>query len=553
MTEGTVIENVFADKPFILPADCNGDVSIVAYISDLKKSTMNSQSEMQTALGAYVVYNNIPFTSSETRDIIIDPYNKKCNQDWMTDESLWTLEKIPAFYDNCLVELKYTVAESDDIDGYFNFKFGLKMEFATALPTWFTSGNPTSYNYDSKVMADMIKSSNNEMKFPSAEVYTTMTCNFVINTWNGLPPFKLGRYADKDTNGNWGTEVLRGLFTTPRFKLSITNDSGANVFMNNLGISFTWNYRTDNTLMDVRNNKRSSEYAKLYTLPKGSELNLPDNATFPLFAIVDGYNKLEDIIKVYGVYDNYQPSMKRYFASYIPMTGIPETTNSSMKVPTVWKSNWGINKDAFARMAYRAVNPQYETVKIITPKLAASDDYYRSIDVKIKDSNYDSAKDCVFIITTKATNSVQGGITQQELNNNIEKIHYFNVEKPFAETVEVARTEIDKIFYERLYQTYKNSVILQSIQDEPLYSIKFTVNDYATFIPIYHNGEVQFADDLSHCSDGNRSSTLFYFDNNTPNRINIQNTTADVYQIKFKVKYNVLKDVYVVPASDFGL
>jgi len=211
-----------------------------------------------------------------------------------------------------------------------------------------------------------------------------------------------------------------------------------------------------------------------------------------------------------------------------------------------------MSEDDFIRISQHGTDDSSDYLKVITPQMIASDDYYHTIDVKIQDDLPDNDETAIFIITTKVNDDVDDKITTTELTDNISKLRFYNVEKSFDEVATVARSEINPVFYERLYNTYKDSVVLQSRLDEPLYYIEFLVNNFATSIPIYNNGTVMFSDQLTHCIDGTRSSELFFFDKTKPNIINVVNPTNHKYKVKFHVDYHVYKNVYVFGDSEIA-
>ena len=119
------------------------------------------------------------------------------------------------------------------------------------------------------------------------------------------------------------------------------------------------------------------------------------------------------------------------------------------------------------------------------------------------------------------------------------KIHYFNVTTDYATQVSISRSSINPIFYETLWDTYDNAPVLESIADEALNYINFSINDYPQLVPIYHGQTLSFSDKLTHALDGIRSGKIFYMDGKTPNVINVQNPTKHKYKVKFKVSYNI--------------
>ena len=94
-------------------------------------------------------------------------------------------------------------------------------------------------------------------------------------------------------------------------------------------------------------------------------------------------------------------------------------------------------------------------------------------------------------------------------------------------------------------------MVLESISEEPLNYVLFSVNDYPTFVPIYDGGSVKFSDNLTHAADGVRSSKIFHMDGVTQNTINMRLPTKHKYKVKFQYPYEVYKDIYVVTDDDF--
>ena len=185
------------------------------------------------------------------------------------------------------------------------------------------------------------------------------------------------------------------------------------------------------------------------------------------------------------------------------------------------------------------------------PTLAASD-HYRCIDVKVKDDKSPDDEDAIFVITTRVNDGIDANITESDLTTYIETMHFFDVSVPFETSIEIPRSDISTAFRETLWQTYDKAPVLESVVEEPLYYVNFSINDFATLVPIYNGGSMKFSDSLSHAVDGIRSGDIFWMDGKTPNVINIQNPTKHKYKVKFKCDYEVYKDVYIMNSEDMG-
>jgi len=540
--------DVFANKPFVLPPECTGDINITANITELSDRKIYTQPNNNSAISSYIVYNNVEVSANGTIEIEVDPVTLVTPPSGIiTDYNLDNLFMIPAFYDIAEITINYTVNDTEDPNGHFDVKWGAKVALADAMPTWY-EGN---YTYDSNVMLNIIKGMSSEVSYPSAAIYTTMISTFTMDTWPGMPPIVLDWFHDTDANGNSTYDIKRGLLTPLKFKFTATNNLAYNCILNNVHIQFTWYYRTDNLMMNMRSEgDKKQQYAKIFTLPKGSEQTRTPGLDYPIYGITQGY-QLDEIIKVYAFYDTYLDKQNVYFPTCVELLPMPNTSGPDF--PTcIWKAAAVMSEDDFIRISQHGTDDSSDYLKVITPQMIASDDYYHTIDVKIQDDLPDNDETAIFIITTKVNDDVDDKITTTELTDNISKLRFYNVEKSFDEVATVARSEINPVFYERLYNTYKDSVVLQSRLDEPLYYIEFLVNNFATSIPIYNNGTVMFSDQLTHCIDGTRSSELFFFDKTKPNIINVVNPTNHKYKVKFHVDYHVYKNVYVFGDSEIA-
>jgi hypothetical protein len=416
------------------------------------------------------------------------------------------------------------------------------------VPSWYDE----SYNdYNHAYMQSIIKGTTSDVNVDLLAINTVVPIsNFKVDAWGGMPPLVLKWYSEPLASGGTSTAVHRACLSPPRFKFTATNGLATAVVLGTVYIYWVWNYRQDNLLMDLRpESGHSDDYSQLYTLPKMSETT-GSVTEFPLYGVVKGY-RTNEVIKVYAFFDEWVSDGDYYFPTCHVMEAVEETAGSNFPA-CVWKASGNpVGYEDYMRMSYIGMDNSSEYVKVITPQIIASDEHYRTIEVKLASGYIDTDEDATFEITIKPNNDIDDSITVGELAANIETVRFFDVETPFAETVKVNRSEINPIFYERLNQNYKTSVVLQSVLDEPLYFIEFMVNNYPLFVPIYNGQTLYMSDSQVHCTDGVRSSKMFNFATSIPNVITIQNPTKHKYKVKLNVDYDVYKDVYVVDVNQF--
>jgi hypothetical protein len=191
-----------------------------------------------------------------------------------------------------------------------------------------------------------------------------------------------------------------------------------------------------------------------------------------------------------------------------------------------------------------------DKIDVITPQRIAAEEEFRVISVTVVDNKSIDDPTAIIAIDIKPNDSIDSVITATEIATNVDKIHYFNVERAFATYTEIARSEIAAPFRETLWQTFEDATVLESVLSEPLHYLNFTVNNFASFIPIYNGQSLSFSDNQTHCIDGVKASEIFYMDGKTPNIINVQNPDTHKYKFKFDFNHKIYKDIYVITDAD---
>jgi hypothetical protein len=397
---------------------------------------------------------------------------------------------------------------------------------------------------------------------------TTKQQIFNIKKFNGMPPVELKDVVDYNTDTANQVSINRACLSTPQFYFQIKNNLTSTVTLSNISISFNFTYNENGLLMNTRSEgAKSKELNYLYTLPAGSEDNRQTGLNYPLFGVIDGF-KLDEVIRVFGYYAKWDSVNDVYIPTCLTLE--PITSSIGTDHPAVLYKSYlnvadattkGIAQYDFERLAYNGNADDNDYCKVLTPQLLASDDKYRTINVRCKQLSDDSttytygaspdSADTIFEITTTPNTTIDEQILATDLTTHIEKLRFFNCEYPFAASLDIPREEIDPVFRERLYTTYKEAPILQSVLGEPLYFVNFTINDYGVYFPIEHGKSLEFSDSLTHApNDGVRSSEIFIYSNITPNKFGVMSPTKYKYRVRFHYEYAVFQDAFVIEASD---
>lgn len=560
----TITEDAFRLKPIVIPAECTGDVSLTAYIGDLDDPEYLDKSQMSTSISSYINFASITIPASSTTTLKID-YETTTSSIFsnatVAEADLGNLQYIPAFYQSGQVTIEYSFGETDDDDSNVDIKWDLQMEMPDTIWTdlpWYEGNFSTS----SQIFKNMITSDKTEVYFPSLAQYTTKTQTFGISSWSQLPPITVKWFTDSPATT---VAIRRAMLYPPTFYILVKNNLASSVSLNNATVVFTFNYNPYDILMNMRTEgDRRKKQSRILTLPKGAEATRAIDG-FPVYAVLDGYKVAkgglpEEIIKVFAKWNEVHVdalSNTYYFPTTVQLFPVEYTSGAQLSGPDyptcLYKTYaYPMTSDDFERVT----DGQWMTsdgINVLTAPILAADDHYRCINVRVlNDANPDDG-DATFVITTSVNEGIDENISESDLTTYVDKLRFFNVEKDFSTSVAVARSEIDPLYYETLWQTYDKAPVLQSITNEPLYYINFLINDYPAYVPIYNSQTLKFSDTLSHATNGVRSTDIFYMNGTAPNIISVQNPTKNKYKVKFKCDYNVYKDVYVMTKADMGL
>lgn len=546
------ITDAFSAKPIVIPAECTGNINITAFIEDLPEPTGTSnKSTPSSTLSAYVNFATILIPGSSTVEFEFDhtaTVGTSFPTGIITDSNLAPLEFIPAFYTSGTCTINYTFYETENENDNVDLTWDFQMNDISAYTdcTWYNA----NLAYTAQIMKNLINSDNSETYFSTMGENTNVTQTFGINGWSQLPPFDIKWYTDPATT----VAIRRAVLPPPKFKVIVTNNNPEQVLLSQMKFTLTWNFNPKYIFMNMRaEGSRRTKQALIYTLPKGSEATRLPSLGYPIFAVIDGYTYGE-VIKVFGTWAEYQESIDDYFPTTIELMPVNVTIEGStpMDFGTCLYRCAGnpMNKDDFVRVTDGDWIQGTDGITVVDAPTLAESDHYRIIKVTVQDDKSPDDTDAVFEITTIPNDTVDEQVTASDLSNNISKIHFFNVTKDYADSVTVNRTEIDPIFYETLWQTYDDAPILESITNEPLYFINFSINDYPVKVPIYNNQTLRFSDSLQHCVDGKKSGDVFYMDGKTSNVINMEAPTKHKYKVKFRTDYEVYKDVYIMTEAD---
>lgn len=570
--DGILKEDVFKSKPIIIPAECTGDITLTATIEDLNgPGEVYKETAYSTSIGYSINFGTV-LVPGNTR--ISLPFDKSTNTATtfvgspgtrVTDaDNINKIGYIPAFYQTGNVNITYSIVDTEDTNSNFDVVWDLWMEFPT-LETqvpWMEGNYATS----SQIFKNIIRSDNAEANFASVAEYSIDTKQFNISTWNGIPPFVIKEFIDEPATT---IMIKRAMLADPKFYVVAQNKLSSNVTLGFVLVEFTWNFNPHDLLMNMSPNWTSRQKRqKIFTLPKGAEATRRTGLDFPLYAVVDGYKRFsatkpDEIVKVYAQWDEYHDDAEDgyLFPTFVKLEPVPNMYGTDY--PTcLYKSGtrsgdtltpaYPMKRNDFVRITSETGWESTDKAIVIDAPSIAAYEEYRTINVKVKGGTSPDSSFATFIVETMPNDSDNfPTITKAELEANVKKLHFYNYVCDFATSVEINRSSIDPIYYETLWQTYHRAAKLESVIEEPLYYVLFTVNDYPTAVPIYHNDSVKFSDTLSHAIDGVRSSELFKMDGVTPNIINMRLPTKHKYKVKFHYPYQVYKDIYIITDDDF--
>ncbi len=559
---GTTVLDVFKAKPIVIPAECTGDIAIKASITELDK--LNDPPDKSTPTSSVAFSINFATITIPGNSRIVLPFNEVTTSGStiagckVTDcQDIKNVANIPAFYTRGFFNIDYSFVDTEDADSGLDVVWDLWMDFPTIMTScpWMEGNFATS----SQIFKNIIRSDRSEALFPSLEVGSILNQQFTVETWNGVPPFVIREFVDEPATT---TMVKRAMLAYPRFHLVAENKLADSVTLGNIIVKATWQFNPHGWFMNMRTEgDKRPKNQMLLTLPKGAEVTRNTGLDFPIYVVVDGYKRFtatrkDEIVKVYGKWNEYHASSgdidSYYFPTFVKVEPVANMYGTDYPTCIYKSTTYPLKRDDFIRVSGDNGWMSRDTAIVIDAPSIAADDIYRNIKVSVKNGQSPDHKFATFVIETMPNDSLNfPTITKTELEANVKKLHFFNYSTNFATNIEVPRSSIDPIFYETLSKTYKEAVILESISEEPLYRINFSVNNYPKVVPIRDGQTLSFGDWLSHAADGIRSSEIFVMDGTTPNIINMQCPTKHKYMVKFDVDYKVYDNIYIATDDDF--
>ena len=453
------MSDVFAGKPFYLPPEATGDITITPIIETLQEK-INPISSNWLNWTASMNFTTVIIPGTTSVDLYVDPttFESHTSDQWIVqnDKKIENLKYIPAFYDSGFIKVVLTLSDTEDDEDHFNATCDMKVMFPN-YPTWYEGG----LAYDSQELKEFIKSNNQETMVGSVSPGFRDTFTFNMGTWSGMPPVEFKSVKDYNEAASvvaTAIPITRGCLTTPVFKFTVTNHLSESISLGSVQIGFDYTYNDHGIFMDmVTTGNIQGELYEIRTLPKGADKNrsvtLKDK--YPIYGVVQGFDLFPtcEIVKVWGWYDKYASTENVYYASCLPLFPCEGTFGTNF--PTaIWKSDRLVSEYDFKRIAEKG-RTNNDVCKVVTPQILAAgdytgnDQYFRTVKVRCKDVNnnynvsYDS-KDTIFEITTAPATSayIDDACTEADLLSNISKVTFFNVEKDFATVVELSLIHI---------------------------------------------------------------------------------------------------------------
>lgn len=590
--------NVPIDKIYISDL-CNGSISLSAEIEEMNIKFPDIHNDIKHVECSVSIKDRDDFET-----FIIEGeelYYIDISYDSPNGENLDYLRYIPAFYKNGTINLDLIIADTDDPDSDVDlmcdilvfvkpedkpewYPYDLNLRSAVPDDDWY-SDEPDKKGI-SYAIDGIITSPSKNTQLNGMGTNTNVPFVFNMNSWVGFMPLKpvFPPYMKPS--------VRMGVLPPLSFRLYIKNNREDDVELSNITISFSFSYDPKATLMNI-GSKNSSDFCELYCgplkLPGDSDLyendDEPTGDNRYLWAIIDGYDggtdtEEEEVVKVYGYYVSYNKDKKAYENNVIALKPVNETGGTNFP-PIVYKSDSAVlDKIENNRMALgrRLGN---EKAWVVTQIEICRGDKFKDIEVvskKQSDPEDENSEyiycdpndiDAEFFITVKLRDDVKevtidGGLTEDEFNAVIQKLKFFNVDVPFipydseeddTSGMIVPRSSINKIFYDTLYDNYKNSVVLVTKRDEvePFVRIKINNNQLEEpldWIPIYNGKPIKFNESLTRCTDGLRTRDIWFFGDKTDddavaNVIEVDMDTDKRYRIVFGLDITEYKFAHV--------
>jgi hypothetical protein len=461
----------------------------------------------------------------------------------------------------------------DDADKPEWYPYSLALRAANADDEWY--GDEPNKKGMAYVMDGMINSPNKDITYDSMAANTSVPLSFSINAWNGFRPI-VNNFPP------FNPEIRMGLLPPVSFKLYIKNNLASNVVLSQLTVSFKFNYNSNAALMCI-GSAVASEFCQMYCGPKKMDGDSTDGLTGPdreLWAILDGYD-LSEVVKVYGYFDKWNDVKKRNEPQVVVLLPVEETGGSNFP-PVVYKSKAAvIPKFDNDRMIYRGFHSGENAWPVTQKELCMSTKFKNvtvisaKLDVGTLTYSYCSPNDenAGFYVFVELRNdieetTVEDGLTQAEFDAAMKTMRYFNLERTYVQSVSpthsylpgeakiaFSRKQINKVFYDTLYDTFENVLVLTSQRDdcEPFVNIRINQNQLSEplgWIPMYDGKPLMFHESLAKCSDGVRCRDILFFgtkDEGTPhaNVIEIDYDTKKPYDVMFTITVSEYENMHV--------
>lgn len=540
-----MITGIPLDEIYI-PNTCSGEITVSANIHEVSDKVIDNNTK-QRSYEFSSSYTAVSINGGDTHVITIEG----------------DLDYIPAFYSNGNIVIHTTVGSTDDLDGGVDLLYDAVMYISQSnKPSWY----PYDTNYDSDVMTSLITSPKKDAVYSSIAANTSIQTNFSICSWTGIRPILRVVNPNEDNS-------LMGCLPSTSFRITIKNNLSSSIILSNVTISVSFSYSMDSPLMQL-GNKTIDNVSYLYPGPKYvGDTNL--------WTIIDGYEP-DEVIKVFGYF--YETINNKGVLKTVSLLPVEETGGSN-HAAIVWKSAEPIVPEADRdRILTRGLR-EGEKALVITPAIICQDSHFKNVVVLCKkrtDIIVDntpsymlcspSDEDAIFFVKVVLNKNieeatVENGIEEDDFNDAISRMFFFNVDTPFLpyddddvdsikeeKMMQVKRKDISDIFYDTLGSNYEESVILVSVRDDIEPRIEIKINSYKDWIPIYNNKAIRFSESLMTCTDGVRSRDIWFFGEKSDpkalsNTIKI-NDNPDIgkdhrYDVSISVSYMEYKSIHI--------
>lgn len=586
---GTTTEtNIRNISNICIPELCTGDIDLIASVQEIREGITDPNAKRDSVECSRSL-PDITLVGDGHYEMVINTAN--------TDN---ILREVPAFYDSGTITVNALVARSDDPDGAIDLHFDLILEVEDSnKPGWYPYSLAHIVDPDDSdkiaccsALDGTVTSPKEDVEHASIGRNTNLPVTFTLNEWKGFKPI-VNRVTSKG--------VITGCLPPLTFRLRIYNNLAYDVIFSSISVSISIGYQTNCTLGNL-GSKYSSDYCLMYCdplkLPGDDENNEDEGLDRYIWAIVDGYEggtgtELQEIVKVFGYYLHTEADNKSKTLKTIVLEPV-ENTGGANYPPVVYKSKTALLKRIDnTRMIYRGPSSG-EQAWVVTQEIICKDGRFfdtvveskKLLDPEVADSPYipcnPGDEDAVFFIRTEIADdidetTIEDGITVEDINDSIKTLKFFNVDTTYlgcidpgddemseddvdGMTHQIARTSINKLFYDTLTLSYEQSVVFMSFRDdvEPYILVKINSNQFKDpldWIPIYNGKPIKFSESLRYCIDGVRSRDIWFFGDKKdkkciPNTIEVKCDVPRIYRINIEISYEKYLNSYLHKYED---